>query len=138
MGWLLLIVGGAVFLFGLVQWARGGAGIWAILKYRREKYRLSASERLREEEEIRKIETLTDSALKASFKLLGFVAAAMWIFLGLTLIFDLMGVDWMSRISSRARYYWNSPTYVASPVGKKHSTPQRNAIIQSLGEGVRK
>ena len=33
---LLIIVGLAIFLFGLIQWARGGAALWSLLRLQRD------------------------------------------------------------------------------------------------------
>ena len=36
MGILLIIVSLAIFLFGLIQWARGGAALWSLLRLKKE------------------------------------------------------------------------------------------------------
>lgn len=132
MGVFLGVLGLAIFLVGLVQWARGGAALWSILRLKKD-----AQSAERAQSEIRRAEKATDHFLRSSFRVIGILAVVMWLFLGLTLVLDLMGVNWIDRISGRARAFWGSPVYNQAPV-TTHSPASRNSILKSMGEKFRK
>ncbi len=138
MGTFLAVFGLAVFLFGLVQWARGGAALWSLLRLKRKARSADSAERTREDAELRRAERATDHFLRSSFRVIGILAIVMWLFLGATVVLDLLGIDWMDRISSRARTFWGSPVYNRAPVTTTHAPTKRNNILKSLGEKLRK
>lgn len=134
LGFLLI----ALFLFGLVQWARGGALLWGLLRLKRNRHASDSHTRIQEEAEIHKAEKATDHFLRSSFKVIGLLAVAMWLFLGLTVLLDLMGINWLDRISSRARTFWGSPVYNQTFTPRYRTAPQRqDSILKSLGNRLR-
>ena len=134
---LLIIVGVAVFLFGLIQWARGGAALWSLLRLQRDAQPSNPLRRARESAEIRSAEKMTDQLLRSSFKVLGILAVGMWLFLGVTVLLDLLGIDWVSRISARAQTFWGSPVYNSTPVTTQ-SPARRGDIMKSLRNSLGK
>ena len=134
---LLIIVGLAVFLFGLIQWARGGAALWFLLRLKRGARPSNPLKRAWESAEIRRAEKATDQLLRSSFKVIGILAIGMWLFLGLTVLLDLLGVDWVSRISTRAQTFWGSPVYNRTPATTQ-SPARRGDIMKSLRNSLGK
>ena len=137
MGILLIIVSLAIFLFGLIQWARGGAALWSLLRLKREARPSNPLKRAWESAEIRRAEKATDQLLRSSFRVIGILAIGMWLFLGLTVLLDLLGVDWVSRISARAQTFWGSPVYNSTPVTTQ-SPARRGDIMKSLRNSLGK
>lgn len=138
MGTLLGVLGAALFLFGLVQWARGGAALWSILRFKRRSQSADTVERAQEYAELRKAEKETDRFLRSSFKVIGILAVVMWLFLGITVLLDFLNIDWLDRLSTRARTFWGSPVYNRAPITTTHTPTKRNNILRSLGENLRK
>ena len=114
---LLIIVGLAIFLFGLIQWARGGAALWSLLRLQRDAQPSNPLRRARERAEIRSAEKMTDQLLRSSFRVLG--------------------IDWVSRISARAQTFWGSPVYNSTPVTTQ-SPARRGDIMKSLRNSLGK
>ena len=133
--WVILaFIGVSFFILGLLQWARSGAGLWRIMDIRRGAASLTEEERKEAEGEVRRLEQATDRALFASLRIIGFLAAALWLILGVTIVLDLLGIDWMHRTSTRARTYWHSMT-----TGTSHQRPSsQNDVLKNLGGGLRK
>ena len=133
--WLILtFIGVSVFVLGLLQWARSGAALWQIRTIRREEASLSAEERKTAEGEVRRLEQATDRALIASFRILGFLAIATWLLLGVTILLDFFGIDWASGASIRARMYWNTP----APGVTRSGAVTRNDVLKNIGGSLRK
>ena len=127
----------AIFLFGLVQWAYSGAALWSVWNLKKDLRSASRDELEEKEDEIRRTEKRTDQLLMSSFKVIGILAAAMWLFLGLTVVLDLMGINWISTLSSRARTFWGSPAaYTSAPAATR--SPVQSSILKSLGNALRK
>lgn len=134
---LLLVLSLAIFLIGLAQWARSGAALWSVLRARKSEAPEDGPEQARQNTELRRMERMTDRLLLSSFKVIGVLAVAMWLFLGLTVLLDLMGINWADRISLTARRFWGSPVYNHAPA--RPNTPSgRNDILRSLGDKLRK
>ena len=130
---ILVCAGLAVFIMGLMEWARGGASLWRIFSIRREEYGLDAGERRDAENEVRQLERATDRALHTSFRILGFLAIFVWLLLGVSVVLDLLGVDWSGAFSSRAHLYWSTNTG-----GEVGNAANRSNILRSLGSNMRK
>ena len=135
--WLILaFIGASFLLIGILQWAQSGAGLWRIMKIKREeKFLLDDDRREEDEAEVRRLEEATDRSLRTSFRILGALALILWLFLGASVILDLLGIDWASALSGRARVYWS-----ASPGagGRSQSTPQRDNILRNMGQNLRR
>ena len=82
-----------VFLLGLVQWARSGAGIWRIRSIRRSEGTLSTAEKREAEAEVQRLERSTDRLLLMSLKLVGVVALLVWVVLGVSMVIDALGLN---------------------------------------------
>ena len=132
---LLIIVGVAVF--GLIQWARGGAALWFLLRLKKDAQPSNPLRQARESAEIRNAEKMTDQLLRSSFRVLGILAIGMWLFLGVTVLLDLLGIDWVSRISARAQTFWGSPAYNGTPVTIQ-SPARRGDIMKSIRNSLGK
>ena len=137
----MVVVAIAIFLLGLVQWAYSGAALWSVWSLKKDLRSASRDERdeleEKKEDEIRRTEKRTDQLLMSSFKVIGILAVAMWLFLGLTVVLDLMGINWISTLSYRARTFWGSPVaYTSAPAATR--SPVQNSILKSLGNALRK
>jgi len=140
---LLIIVSLAIFLFGLIQWARGGAALWSLRSLKKDTQSSNPIRRNRKSAEIHSAEEMADRFLRSSFKLLGILAIGMWLFLGVTVLLDLLGIDWISRLSSRARTFWGSSIYSSAPYNSTSVTTQSSAkrgnkILNSLRNSLKK
>jgi hypothetical protein len=125
----LLVIVSVVFLFGLVQWARGGAGLWDIHRLLRhgpppnaagtKETDQDAGESL--QKSIQSMERMTDGLLRSSFKVMGILALGVWIFVVITVIVDMLGLDWLDRASS-----YSSNRVVGNPQAR--STQRRSGF----------
>ena len=135
--WLLLgFLGATVFLFGLYQWAQGGATLWRIFRIKREEKEghLSREERREVEKEVEKLEKAADRTITASFKIIAILAVFFWLFFGVTLLLDMFGINWIGTFSSRAKTYWSQPGVTTNHI----STQGGNDMLRNIGAGVRK
>ncbi|MBR1671911.1 MAG: hypothetical protein IJ702_03195 [Fretibacterium sp.] len=124
-----------VFLLGLVQWARSGAGIWRIRSIRRSEGTLSTAEKREAEAEVQRLERSTDRLLLMSLKLVGVVALLVWVVLGVSMVIDALGLnDWMNDLSMRAHRYWSTGV----PDRGSHSSVERQNMLRNIGAGLRK
>ncbi|MBQ9420123.1 MAG: hypothetical protein IJU31_07100 [Synergistaceae bacterium] len=132
--WVLLgFIGVTVFLLGLYQWAQGGASLWRIFRLRREEKNLSREERRAAEDEIKQLERTADRTISASFRIIAVLAVLVWIFLGVTMILEMFGINWVSTFSTRARTYWSQPG-----VESQINTPSRNDMLRNMGNSLRR
>ena len=136
--WIILgAVAIAVFLFGLVQWAYSGAGLWSVWSLKKDLRSASRDELAEKEGKIRRTEKRADQLMMTSLKVIGVLAVVMWLFLGLTVVLDLMGINWISTLSSRARTFWaSSDAYTSAPAATR--PPLRNSVLRFLGGALRK
>ena len=134
MGVLIGFIGATIFLFGLFQWAQGGASLWQIFRLRRSEKSLSREERKEAENEIKKLERNADRTISASFRIIAVLAVLVWIFLGITMILEMFGINWVSTFSTHAKRYWSQPG-VESQV---NNIPSRNDMIRNLGNNLRR
>ncbi|MBQ6774835.1 MAG: hypothetical protein IJP53_00055 [Synergistaceae bacterium] len=132
--WVLLsFIGVTIFLLGLYQWAQGGASLWRIFRLRREERTLSREERRAAEDEIRQLERTADRTISASFRIIAVLAVLVWVFLGVTMILEMFGINWVSTFSTHARTYWSQPG-----VESQINTPSRNDMLRNMGNSLRR
>ena len=153
----LLVIGGLVFLFGLVQWARSGALLWDVHRLLHHgptpdteemEEKLGRETRKNEslKQSVQSMEMTMDGLLRSSFKMLGILALCVWIFVVLSVVTDMMGLDWLDRLSFSANRILGNPTVRAAnrPAGYNSNTilrgsaTARNDRLRSLGSGVRR
>ena len=133
MGVLLAFIGATIFLLGLYQWALGGASLWRIFRIRRGEKSMSRDEKKEAEREIRQLEQSADRTISASFRIIAVLAVLVWIFLGVTMVLEMFGINWISTLSSRAKQYWAAPGTESS-----QSTQARNDTLRNMGNSFRR
>ena len=133
MGILLAFIAATVFLFGLYQWAMGGASLWRIFSIRRGEKSMSRDEKQNAEREAKRLEQSADRAISASFRIVAWLAAVVWLFLGVTMVLDWFGINWISALYSRAKSYW-----VAPGSQSQQSTQTRNDTLRNMGNSFRR
>lgn len=101
---------------------------------RRSEKNLSRSERAEVEGEVRKLEQAADRTLGASFRILAFLAVFVWVVLGVTMVLEMFGIDWIGAVSSRARTYWSQPGVTSSV----QTVPGRNDMLRNMGNNLRR
>ncbi|MDR3230550.1 MAG: hypothetical protein LBT65_03850 [Synergistaceae bacterium] len=146
---LILVVCGITFLFGLVQWARGGAILWDVVWFAR---RISGgaendadgdadekkeAARIRAAKALREMERMVDGLLRSSFRILGVLALCVWLFVAVSVIVDVLGLDWLDNLSFRANRLWGDPT-VRAGYGARTGGGSRSDALRSLGSGLRR
>ena len=147
----LLVIAVIVFLFGLVQWAKSGAVLWDIHELTKYRYASPDAEDTIEtdrhertdrreplQKTIQSMETTMDGLLRSSFKALGALAICVWIFVMFSLVVDMLGFNWLDRLSFNANRLIGNPTVRGSAVnqGGFRSNPAR-ATRSSRDENVR-
>ena len=135
--WILLgFLGATIFLFGLYQWAQGGATLWRIFRIKREEKEnhLSREEIKEAEKEVKQLEQAADRTITASFKIIAALAVVAWLFFGITMLLDMFGINWISTFSSRAKSYWSQPGATDNHL----NVQGRNDMLRNIGAGVRK
>lgn len=131
---LLAFIAATIFLFGLYQWARGGASLWRIFTLKRDEKGLTRDERAKAEREIRNLEREADRTISASFRIIAMLAVMVWLFLGVSVVLRMFGVDLVGSLSSHAKAYWSQPAVQNS----NSPTQQRNDMIRNLGNNLRR
>lgn len=121
-----------LFMFGLYQWAKGGANLWQIFRIRKSEKGLTRDERKKLENEVQKLEQATDVTLRTSFRLIGFLTVFLWVVLGATIILDMMGIDWVGRLTTKAQKYWSQTQE------NTNLSQSRSNMLRSLGNNLRK
>ena len=134
MGFLVAFIAASIFLFGLFQWAQGGASLWQIFRLKRNEKNLTRQEKQAAEAEVKKLEQAADRRISASFRIIAILAVLMWIFLGVTMILELLGINWVSTFASRAKTYWTGPTATTNQT----ATQARNDMIRNMGNSLRR
>lgn len=134
---IIIFVAFSVFIFGLFQWAKGGATLWRIRDIRRRQRsgELSEEERRQAVKDIRSLEKGADKAISGSFKFIGALAVFTWVFLGVTMLLDLLGINWVSALSGRAARYWNANA--STSVYGSSITAERNDMLKNLGSSLK-
>ena len=123
----------SIFLLGLYQWALSGANLWQIFRIRRSEKELTREEKRQAENEVKKLEQEADRTISASLRIIVMLAVFVWLFLGVTMILELFGINWVSTLSSRAKNYWSQPG-----VESQQNTPSRNDMLRNMGNNLRR
>ena len=129
---LLAFVAATIFLIGLWQWAQGGASLWRIFRLQKEKHS-TREEKVQAEREIKELERNADRTITASFRIIAMLAVLVWLFLGVTVVLRMFGVDLVGKLSSHARAYWSQPA-----VNSNSPTQQRNDMLRNMGNSLRR
>ena len=137
---ILWIVCTVVFIFGLIQWARSGAVLWDIFHIEENKDPEDLAGKQRKELAIQRMERDSDALLRSSFRIIGVLALATWVFLTLTVVFDSLGIDLIDRLSFKARSFWGSPVVRAGNTNTSAAAGgnRREDLLKSLGGGLRR
>ena len=130
---LFAFIGATVFLIGLYQWALGGASLWQIFRIRKGEKGMTRDERKEAEREVKKLEQSADRTISASLRIIAILAVLVWLFLGVTMILEMFGINWVSSLSSRAKSYW-----VSAGVETPQSTQTRNDTLRNMGNSFRR
>ena len=133
MGLLFAFIGATIFVFGLYQWALSGASLWQIFRIRRGEKGMSRDEKKEAEREVKKLEESADRTISASLRIVAFLAVFVWLFLGVTLILEFFGINWVSSMYSRAQSYWTAPG-----MQTQQSTQTRNDTLRNMGNSFRR
>lgn len=133
MGLLFAFIGVTIFLFGLYQWALSGANLWQIFRIRRGEKGMSRDEKKEAEREVKKLEENADRTISASLRIIAFLAVFVWLFLGVTMILEFFGINWVSSMYSRAKSYWTAPG-----MQTQQSSQTRNDTLRNMGNSFRR
>ena len=123
----------SIFLIGLYQWALGGANLWRIFTIKRQEKELTREEKRQAEREVKQLEQAADRTISASLRIIMMLMIFVWLFLGVTMILELFGINWVSTLSSRAKNYWSQPG-----VENQQNTPNRNDMLRNMGNNLRR
>ncbi len=130
---LLAFVAATIFLAGLYQWAQGGASLWRIFRLQRGKYS-TREEKVQAEREVKALERTADRTITASFRIISVLAVLVWLFLGVSIVLRMFGIDMIGKMTSHAKAYWSQPA-----VQNSHSpTQQRNDMLRNMGNSLRR
>ena len=130
---LFAFIGATVFLIGLYQWALGGASLWQIFSIRRGEKEMTRDEKKEAEREVKKLEESADRTISASLRIIAILAVLVWLFLGVTMILEMFGINWVSTLSSHAKSYW-----VSAGTDNHLSTQNRNETLRNMGNSFRR
>ncbi len=130
---LFAFIGVSIFLLGLYQWARSGASLLRIFSLKRQEKELSRDERKEIDNQVKQLEQATDRTLSASFRILAWLGVIVWLFLGVTMILDMFGIDWINTIGTHAKQYWAAPGATNT-----NNTPGRNDMLRNMGNSLRR
>ena len=141
----LVAVGVVVFLIGLVQWARSGAVLWDIHRLTKhgrptaeDPGETKAGEKETLQKSIQRMEVTMDGLLRSSLKVLGVLALCVWVFVMITVVVDMLGLDWLDRLSFSANRMIGSPTVRAGSNRAGGGSSARGDTLRSMGSGVRR
>ncbi|MBR0316737.1 MAG: hypothetical protein IJQ99_07720, partial [Synergistaceae bacterium] len=132
MGYIIAFILATIFLVGLIQWAQGGADLWRIFRLKRREKFLSREEVIEAENEVKKLEQSADRTIGASFRIIAVLAVIVWVMLGITMILDLLGINWVSSLSTRAKTYWSQPG-----MESQQNTQSRSDMLRNMGNNLR-
>ncbi|MBQ9903322.1 MAG: hypothetical protein IJM47_00900 [Synergistaceae bacterium] len=133
MGFLFAFIAATIFVIGLYQWALGGASLWRIFRIRRGEKDMTGDEKRAAEREVKQLEESADRTISASLKITVALAVLVWLFLGVTMILEMFGINWVSSMYSRAKSYWVSPSSES-----RISTQNRNETLRNMGNSFRR
>jgi len=130
MSTVLIIIGGIIFLFGLVQWARSGALLLDIYELMRSSSSPATDDGTQKEnisKSIKRMEGSMDTLMRSSIRVLGAVAICVWLFVAASFVMDIFGFDWMDRLTSVSSNRIAGNPAVRSTGGAR-STPARSDV----------
>ena len=130
---LFAFIGATVFLIGLYQWALSGASLWQIFSIRRGEKGMTRDEKKEAEREVKKLEQSADRTISASLRIIAILAVLVWLFLGVTMILEMFGINWISKVTSHAKSYW-----VSTGMETPQSTQTRNETLRNMGNSFRR
>ena len=133
MGYIIAFILATIFLVGLIQWAQGGADLWRIFRLKRREKFLSREEVIEAENEVKKLEQAADRTIGASFRIIAVLAVIVWVMLGITMILDLLGINCVSSLSTRAKTYWSQPG-----MESQQNTQSRSDMLRNMGNNLRR
>ena len=131
---LLAFVGVTIFLLGLWQWALGGASLWRIFRLRRDEKGQTREEKAQVEREIKELERHADRTITASFRIIAMLAVFVWLFLGVSVVLRMFGINMIGRLTTHARAYWSQPAVQNS----NSPVQQRNDMLRNMGNNLRR
>ncbi len=131
---LLAFIAVTIFLVGLWQWAQGGASLWQIFRLKNSEKKLTRAEKEQAEREVKQLERAADRTISASFRIIAVLAVMMWVFLGVTMLLELFGINWMSYVASTAKQYWSNP----SATTNQSNTQARQDMLRNMGSSLRR
>ena len=130
---LFAFIGATIFLIGLYQWALSGASLWQIFSIRRGEKEMTRDEKKEAEREVKKLEEAADRTISASLRIIAILAVLVWLFLGVTMILEMFGINWVSSVYVRAKTYWTAPGM------ESHlSIQNRNETLRNMGNSFRR
>ena len=130
---IFAFIAATIFLAGLYQWALGGASLWQIFRIRRGEKEMSSEEKKAAEREVKQLEESADKTISSSLRIIAVLAVLVWLFLGVTMILEIFGINWASSMFSRAKSYWSSPGM------ESHiNTQNRNETLRNMGNSFRR
>lgn len=134
MGMLFGFIAVTVFLIGLYQWAQGGASLWQIFSLKRREKELTREEKAEAELEVQQLERTADRTISASFRIIAVLAVMLWVFLGVTMLLELFGINWISYVSTQAKQYWSNPAVTTN----QSNTQARQDMLRNMGSSLRR
>ena len=131
---LFAFIGASIFLIGLYQWALSGANLWQIFSIRRGEKGMTRDEKKEAEREVKKLEESADRTISASLRIIAILAVLVWLFLGVTMILEMFGINWVSTLSTHAKSYWVS----SSGTDTHLNVQNRNETLRNMGNSFRR
>ncbi len=107
--------------------------MWRIFRIRRGEKDMTGDEKRAAEREVKQLEESADRTISASLKITVALAVLVWLFLGVTMILEMFGINWVSSMYSRAKSYWVSPSSES-----RISTQNRNETLRNMGNSFRR
>ena len=130
---IFAFIAATIFLAGLYQWALGGASLWQIFRIRRGEKEMSSEEKQAAEREVKQLEESADRTISSAMRIIAVLAVLVWLFLGVTMILEMLGINWASSMFTRAKSYWSAPGM------ESHlSTQNRNETLRNMGNSFRR
>ncbi|MBQ6113449.1 MAG: hypothetical protein IJL10_04200, partial [Synergistaceae bacterium] len=90
---IFAFIAATIFLAGLYQWALGGASLWQIFRIRRGEKEMSSEEKKAAEREVKQLEESADRTISSSLRIIAVLAVLVWLFLGVTMILEIFGIN---------------------------------------------
>ncbi len=69
-----------------------------------------------------------------ALRLLGVLAVCVWLFVTVTVVVDMLGLDWLDRLSTTANRFLGTP----SDRSVTRGAAVRNSTLRSIGSGFRR